>query len=98
MASPAQAQDADRNWDANGTAVGSGGTGTWHLGNLNWSPSGDGVSCPYIAPWNNTALDTAIFGGTAGSATPAAPITVPNPTFSTPGSTDRTSVAQRKGE
>src|SRR3546814_8039629 len=36
MASPAQAQDADRNWDANGTAVGSGGTGTWNLGNLNW--------------------------------------------------------------
>src|SRR3546814_2463371 len=67
MASPAQAQDADRNWDANGTAVGSGGTGTWNLGNLNWSPSGDGVSGPYIAPWNNTALDNAIFGGTAGS-------------------------------
>src|SRR3546814_4076504 len=78
MASPAQAQDADRNWDANGTAVGSGGTGTWNLGNLNWSPSGDGVSGPYIAPWNNTALDNAIFGGTAGSVTLDAPITVHN--------------------
>ena len=86
-ASPAQAQNADRNWDANGTAVGTGGTGTWNLGNLNWSPSGDGVSGPYNLPWTNAALDNAIFGGTAGTVTLAAPITVHNLTFNAGGFT-----------
>lgn len=86
-ASPAQAQNADRNWDANGTAVGTGGTGTWNLGNLNWSPSGDGVSGPYNLPWTNPALDNAIFGGTAGTVTLAAPITVHNLTFNVAGYT-----------
>src|SRR3546814_19743372 len=42
---------------------------------------------PYIAPWNNTALDNAIFGGTAGSVTLDAPITVHNLTFNTAGYT-----------
>src|SRR3546814_16557330 len=42
---------------------------------------------PYIAPWNNTALDNAIFGGTAGSVTLDAPITVHNLTFNTSGYT-----------
>ncbi|WP_443969467.1 autotransporter-associated beta strand repeat-containing protein [Sphingobium sp. CR28] len=84
---PAQAQNADRNWDANGTAVGTGGTGTWNLGNLNWSPSGDGVSGPYNLPWTNAALDNAIFGGTAGTVTLAAPITVHNLTFNVAGYT-----------
>src|SRR5690606_30240165 len=84
VASPAQAQE-DRNWDANGTAVGTGGTGTWNLNNLNWSPSADGVSGPYTAPWDNVALDNAIFGGTAGTVTLGSPITVQNLTFNTAG-------------
>jgi len=83
VASPAQAED--RHWDANGTSVGTGGTGVWNLGNLNWSPSGDGVSGPYIAPWDNAALDNAIFGGTAGTVTLGAPITVHNLTFNVGG-------------
>jgi fibronectin-binding autotransporter adhesin len=81
-AAPA-AHAADRHWDANGTGVGTGGIGTWDLTNLNWSPSGDGVSGPYNAPWNNTTLDNAIFGGTAGTVTLGAPITVHNLTFNT---------------
>ncbi|MBE1529555.1 fibronectin-binding autotransporter adhesin [Sphingopyxis sp. OAS728] len=72
----------DRYWDANGTAVGSGGTGTWNLANLNWSPNGDGVSGPFVEPWVNGDLDTAIFGGTAGTVTVGVPVTVGNITFS----------------
>ena len=39
---PLSARAEDRYWDANGTAVGSGGTGTWNLANLNWSPNATG--------------------------------------------------------
>src|SRR3546814_10004147 len=74
FAMPSVAAGADRYWDANGTAVGSGGTGTWNLGNLNWSPNGDGVSGPYSTPWSNAALDNAIFAGTAGTVTLGVPI------------------------
>src|SRR3546814_7187233 len=73
---PSAAAGADRYWDGNGTAVGSGGTGTWNLGNLNWSPNVDGVSGPYSTPWSNAALDNAIFAGTAGTVTLGVPITV----------------------
>src|SRR3546814_17283606 len=73
---PSAAAGADRYWDGNGTAVGSGGTGTWNLGNPNWSPNGDGVSGPYSTPWSNAALDNAIFAGTAGTVTLGVPITV----------------------
>jgi len=82
---PSSARAEDRYWDANGTAVGSGGTGTWNLGNLNWSPNGDGVSGPFVEPWNNGDLDNAIFGGTAGTVTVGAPVTVGNITFSSAG-------------
>src|SRR3546814_4790871 len=78
---PSAAAGADRYWDGNGTAVGSGGTGTWNLGNLNWSPNGDGVSGPYSTPWSNAALDNAIFAGTAGPVTLGVPITVHELTF-----------------
>ncbi len=78
----AQAQDANRNWDANGTAVGNGGTGTWNTTNSTWSPNTDGVSGPY-GPWDNAQLDNAIFGGTAGTVTLGTPITVHNITFNT---------------
>lgn len=82
---PLSARAEDRHWDANGTAVGSGGTGTWNLGNLNWSPNGDGVSGPFAEPWNNGDLDNAIFGGTAGTVTVAVPVTIGNVTFNTAG-------------
>jgi fibronectin-binding autotransporter adhesin len=82
---PLSAQAEDRYWDANGTAVGSGGTGTWNLGNLNWSPNGDGVSGPFVEPWVNGDLDNAIFGGTAGTVTVGVPVTVGNITFSSAG-------------
>ena len=83
----AQAQDANRNWDANGTAVGNGNSGTpaqnvWDTTTLRWSPNTDGVSGPY-GPWDNTLLDNAIFGGTAGTVTLGTPITVHNITFNT---------------
>ncbi|MBE1526356.1 fibronectin-binding autotransporter adhesin [Sphingopyxis sp. OAS728] len=82
---PLSARAEDRYWDANGTAVGSGGTGTWNLANLNWSPNGDGVSGPFVEPWNNGDLDNAIFGGTAGTVNVGAPVTVGNITFSSAG-------------
>ncbi|MGY0556947.1 autotransporter-associated beta strand repeat-containing protein [Lysobacter sp. A421] len=75
----------DRYWDANGTAVGSGGSGTWNLSNLNWSPNGDGVSGPFALPWSNALLDNAIFGGTAGTVNLGDPIAVHNLTFNTAG-------------
>jgi fibronectin-binding autotransporter adhesin len=82
---PLSARAEDRHWDANVTAVGSGGTGTWNLSNLNWSPNGDGVSGPYVRPWENDTIDNAIFGGTAGTVTVAVPVTVGNITFSSAG-------------
>ena len=82
---PLSARAEDRYWDANGTAVGSGGTGTWNLANLNWSPNGDGVSGPFAEPWSNGDLDNAIFGSTAGTVTVGVPVTVGNITFSSAG-------------
>ncbi|MBO9697028.1 MAG: autotransporter-associated beta strand repeat-containing protein [Sphingopyxis sp.] len=82
---PFSARAEDRYWDANGTAVGSGGSGTWNLANLNWSPNGDGVSGPFVEPWANGDLDNAIFGGTAGTVTVGVPVTVGNITFSSAG-------------
>jgi fibronectin-binding autotransporter adhesin len=82
---PLSARAEDRYWDANGTAVGSGGTGTWNLANLNWSPNDDGVSGPFAEPWNNGDLDNAVFGGTAGTVTVGVPVTVGNITFSSAG-------------
>ncbi len=84
---PVAAHAEDRYWDANGTAVGSGGTGTWNLANLNWSPNGDGVSGPFVEPWANGDLDNAVFGGTAGTVTVGVPVTVGNITFSSAGYT-----------
>src|SRR5690606_33562657 len=81
---PATASAADRYWDANATAAGYGGTGIWDLTAQTWSPSNDGVSGPYT-PWSNSALDTAIFGGTAGAVTLGSPITAQNLIFNTNG-------------
>lgn len=84
-AGPASA--ADRYWDVNQTAAGSGGTGVWNLGNLFWSPNSSGTLGPYNQPWDNAALDHAIFAGTAGTVTLGAPITANALTFSTGGYT-----------
>ncbi|MGK9286653.1 autotransporter-associated beta strand repeat-containing protein [Sinorhizobium meliloti] len=83
-ASPAPA--ADLYWDVNDTSLNRGGTGAWNLTAPIWSASNDGVSGPYSA-WNNGALDDAFFGGTAGTVTLGAPITVHNMTFEVNGYT-----------
>ncbi|PWL18378.1 autotransporter outer membrane beta-barrel domain-containing protein [Falsochrobactrum shanghaiense] len=77
---------ADRYWDANQTTPGYGGAGTWNLTSSLWSPNADGVSGPYTA-WNDAALDTAIFGGTAGTVTLGSPISVGGLTFNVGGYT-----------
>jgi fibronectin-binding autotransporter adhesin len=79
-------QAVDRYWDTNGTALGSGGAGTWDLSGAFWSPNSDGVSGPYSV-WNNAALDDAFFGGTAGTVTLGTPVTAHNLTFLTTGYT-----------
>ncbi|WP_160746776.1 autotransporter-associated beta strand repeat-containing protein [Croceibacterium soli] len=80
----ALAQDANRNWDANGTNSGNGGTGTWSTdpvpASQTWSPNTNGISGPYSV-WDNSLLDNAIFGSTAGTVTLGTPITVHNITF-----------------
>lgn len=78
------AEAANRYWDPNGTALGRGGTGTWDISSGYWSPNGDGVSGPF-SPWNNTAFDSAIFGGTAGTVTLIGSIAAQNLTFETNG-------------
>jgi fibronectin-binding autotransporter adhesin len=81
MAAYVPAMAADRWWDANGTGVGLGGTGTWNTTDALWSPNSDGVSGPYSV-WNNAALDDAFFGGTpTGTVTLGVPITVHNITL-----------------
>ncbi|HWK69173.1 MAG TPA: autotransporter-associated beta strand repeat-containing protein [Rhizobiaceae bacterium] len=81
------ASAADRYWDVNQTAAGSGGTGIWNLTNLFWSPSSSDVLGPYNQPWDNGALDRAIFAGTAGTVTLGSAITVNALTFNTNGYT-----------
>lgn len=74
---------ADRYWDVNQTSTGSGGAGVWNLSNLYWSPNSSDTLGPYNAPWDNGALDHAIFAGTAGTVTLGAPITANALTFNT---------------
>ena len=83
---PAAAQAEERYWDANGSNVGAGGDGAWNTGSLFWSESSNDVLGPYWT-WNNSALDDAIFQGTAGTVTLASPITVHNLTFNVNGYT-----------
>ncbi|MGK6353839.1 autotransporter-associated beta strand repeat-containing protein [Sphingomonas sp. DT-207] len=87
LPSIAYAQDANRNWDANSSTPGNGGTGTWDTSGLNWSPNTDGTSGPYDRPWENSPVDNAIFGGTAGTVTLGVPITAHNLTFNIAGYT-----------
>jgi fibronectin-binding autotransporter adhesin len=86
MAFSPMLQAVDRYWDTNGTALGSGGAGTWNLSSAFWSPNSDGASGPFSA-WNNASLYDAIFAGTAGTLTLGTPITAHNLTFQTTGYT-----------
>jgi len=82
LPSVAHAQQ-DRNWDPNGTAANTGGSGTWNTSSSTWSPNGDGVSGPYT-PWDNAGIDNAIFGGpngTTATVTLATPIIAHNLTI-----------------
>ncbi|NKJ22376.1 autotransporter-associated beta strand repeat-containing protein [Dyella sp. SG609] len=79
-----QVHAADRYWDVNGGSNGSGGTGDWELVSPYWNAANDGVAGPFYS-WNNTALDNAIFAGTAGIVTLKAPITVNTLTFNVAG-------------
>jgi fibronectin-binding autotransporter adhesin len=84
LPSLAQAQDQDRYWDGNSTSPGSGGSGEWSTGNLNWSPNDTGSSGPYSTPWINGLLDNAIFAGViGGDVALTTPVTVHNITFNT---------------
>ncbi len=78
------AHAADRYWDVNGGQAGSGGTGTWNTSTQYWNAANDGVAGPFYA-WDNTALDSAVFAGTAGTVTLGAPITANKLTFNTAG-------------
>ncbi len=66
-----------------------GGPGTWDTITPNWW---DGMSLSNV-PWSNTALDTAVFAGPAGTVTLASPITVGGLQFNTTGYTVTASVA-----
>ncbi len=78
LSTPAFAEQ--RYWDPNGTAVGSGGAGTWDTSTSRWSPNDDGVSGPF-AGWDNSRADDAIFTGVGGAVTLGAPISVHNLRF-----------------
>ncbi len=58
-------------WSGNGTTQG--GVGTWDETLQRWGTVHTG---PYTTVWDNTNLDTAVFGSTAGTVTLGVPITV----------------------
>ncbi|WP_431112838.1 YadA family autotransporter adhesin [Variovorax paradoxus] len=64
-------------WDINGNTAGTGGTGTWNTANAFWNTSATGIGGT-LSAWNNTSLDTAVFGGAAGTygVTMGVPVTV----------------------
>ncbi len=80
VGSAPEAQAGNRFWDALISGGPNGGTSTWdNLTTNNWW---DGAA---DVVWNNANLDTAIFGGTAGTVTLGAPITAGGLTFTTSG-------------
>lgn len=72
-----------RYWDPNGTAANRGGDGIWNNA-AHWSLNGDGITGPHIA-WDNALFDDAVLGGTRGTVTLTAPITLRHLTFETLG-------------
>src|SRR5262245_61028974 len=81
FASGTGANSASLDWDANGAAAGTGGTGTWNTATALWF---NGVG---FQAWNNAALDDATFGGTAGTVTLGVPVTAHSLTFNVTGYT-----------
>jgi fibronectin-binding autotransporter adhesin len=76
----APVQAANVYWDPNTSGVGLGGDGTWNTTSSFWNTTGNDVAGPW-STWNNAALDTAIFSGTAGTLSLGAPITANRLTF-----------------
>ena len=78
------AQAALLNWDPDGNpSNGFGGTGTWDTINARFDD--DGLAPDLV--WNNTAGDTALFTGMAGTVTLGEPITAAGLTFQVGGYT-----------
>ena len=68
VATTPQAQAANLYWDAaNGSTAGTGGTGSWDTTSPFWSPTSEGTAAGAIASFSSA--DTAVFTGTAGTAT-----------------------------
>src|SRR5581483_4260629 len=65
-------------WDPAGDKTGSGGTGTWNTGNVNWLNSASDV------PWDSSS---ATFGGTGGTVTVGSNVSTGGLTFNVPGYT-----------
>lgn len=64
-------------WDANGTANGVGGNGTWTNGGGNWSTNNPAApAANTTTTWTNTNRDTADFRGTAGVVTTSGSVAV----------------------
>jgi fibronectin-binding autotransporter adhesin len=77
------AQGSTLYWSGNGTSLG--GTGNWDIASsTNWGAAGAG---PFDTAWVNANLDTAYFGGAAGTVTLGANITVGGLRFDTTGYT-----------
>lgn len=77
---------ADVYWDVNRGITGQGGSGSWNLSDVTWNQSSDGLAGPF-RPWNNVALDTAVFGGAAGTVALGGAINAGGLTFTTAGYT-----------
>jgi len=77
VVSAGTAQAVSLTWDADGTLPVDGGTGTWDTSTSLWYNGS-----AYVA-WVNVNNDTAVFGGTAGTVTLGAPITVGGLQFNT---------------
>ena len=80
-----QAKAANLYWDTNGVTGGVGGTGAWDTTTANWSTSTAGTDSSVVA--NFTNADTAFFGGTAGTITLSAPLTIGGLVFTASGDT-----------
>ncbi|MBZ9846364.1 autotransporter-associated beta strand repeat-containing protein, partial [Mesorhizobium sp. CA5] len=82
-----QAGAADLYWDADGSGLQLGGTGTWNTAApALWNTTGNATAGPFVT-WNNGTPDNAIFAGTAGTVTLGAPITAGSLTFNVSGYT-----------
>ncbi|MEY3392088.1 MAG: hypothetical protein RLZZ322_936, partial [Verrucomicrobiota bacterium] len=80
VATTPKAKAATLYWDANGTIAGTGGTGNWDTTSASWSTTAAGTDAGIISSFSLS--DTAIFAGTAGTATLTEPITIGGLVFS----------------